>query len=158
MKLVEPKLWQIEYLCESARNDEIEQYEALTGVEWDADRMAVDLFGRDGVRAVLLASSGEPIVAGGWQPVRPGCYESWMIGTYANWDAHWRAITRYSRRMMDVVLGAPENRRLQTQALASRVKACEWYVRGLGMHHEFTMPQAGAGGEDVAMFARLKGA
>lgn len=154
--LVKPKLWMIALLCEHARPDEIEQYEAMTGQPWDADRVAFELYGHVGVKAALVDREGMPIVVGGWDPVRPGVYESWMVGTMASWERHWQSITRASRRMMAAILGAPGNHRLQTQALASRVKACEWYARGLGMTHEFDMPRAAANGETISMFSRVK--
>jgi hypothetical protein len=87
-------------------------------------------------------------------------YQSWMIGTDASWDHHWRGITKSTRFVMDrLLLGVDDEpaiaRRLQTTALASRKKACEWYERGLKMQFEGTLRGFGIGREDVVVYSRI---
>ena len=79
-----------------------------------------------------------------------------MVGTDDYWKKYWRSITKHSRSTMDHLLNEGKARRLQTGALASRVEACEWYRRGLKMHHESTFRNFGFNGEDMVMFVRLK--
>jgi hypothetical protein len=153
MMLVKPTLLDFLRLTLNARDDEIEQYEALMGKEWDAERVAVEFFGKEGV-SFMLAHDSTPVVAGGYDLIFPGVWHSWMIGTYDNWEKHWMSITKFSRRVMDDLLmgGA---RRLQTCVLESRTKTCEWYVRGLKMQYEGSWRNYGINGEAMAMYARI---
>lgn len=154
MMLAKPMLLDLLNLCAKARPDEIEQYEALLGKPWSMEEVAVDFFNRPGVKYVLL-DDNKPIVAGGYDLIIPGVWHSWMIGTPDNWEQYWRSITKYSRMVMDDLFDGGA-RRLQTCVLASRVKTCEWYVRGLKMQLEGTMRGFGMKGEDMAMFSRIK--
>lgn len=156
MLLTRPRLVDLMMLAERARPDEIAQYEALVGRQWDRDEVAVGHYNRDGVKFLLTTPDGSPVCAGGWDLIGPDVWQSWMVGTMDDWRAHWRAITKGSRIVMKGLFDAGA-RRLQTNALASRVEACEWYTRALLMQREGTMRGYGVNGEDVAMFARLKG-
>lgn len=158
MILVEPTLADVLRMAVGARADERAQWTAVTGDEWDADRIAVDHFTRAGIKYALVdESTNEAIVVGGYSMIGPQVWQSWMIGTPENWEAHWFAITKHTRRVMDGLLKSGA-RRLQTTALASRERAIHWYTKGLGMQQEGVMRGFGVNGEDVAIFARLKGA
>lgn len=155
MRLLAPTLTDLMILVGEARPDEIEQYEAILGVAWDRDTIAVDHYQRHGVKFVLVDDGGDPVCAGGWDIVGPDVWQSWMVGTMSHWDRHWRAITKASRLVMSGLFDQGA-RRLQTNALASRTAACHWYERGLLMRPEGVMRGYGVNGEDVAMFARLR--
>lgn len=154
LTLAKPNMMDLLYLCHRARPDEREQWEALTGREWQTDDVAIDLHSREGVGIVLL--DGErPVCAGGYSPVINHVWESWMVGTMDDWDKHWRTITKVSRRLMNQLL-AGDVLRLQTAVLATRTKTCEWYVRGLKMKFEGRMHSMGANGEDMDIYARIR--
>lgn len=155
MRLVQPTMLQLLTLTAQARPDEIEQYEALVAREWNVDDVANDHYNRIGVKFCLTTDDGTPVAAGGWDPIIDGVWQSWMVGTMDQWGRHWRSITKASRRVMDR-LEESGARRLQTNALASRAAACQWYVKGLKMQPEGVMRGFGMNGEDVAMFARVK--
>jgi hypothetical protein len=155
MRLVTPTMLDLLRLAAAARPDEIAQYEALVGEKWNVDQVANGHFNRSGVKFTLVDDSDNPIVAGGYDMVGPQVWQSWMIGTSASWDAHWRSITKATRFLMDDLL-ANGARRLQTSALADRAMACKWYVKGLKMTPEGIMRGYGVNGEDVATFARLR--
>ena len=143
----------IQYLCANARADEIVQYEALTGRDYDADEAAVGFYMAGPWR--IAATDGEkPIAAGGYQEITPGVFQSWMVGTQEGWDTHWRTIHRITRFLIQQMEDSGRVRRFQTNALASRTRACAWYER-LGMTYEGTMRGMGVGGEDVAMYGRV---
>jgi len=154
MKLVQPSMMDLLRLCYDARQDEIEQYESLIG-PWDYEEAAIAFHHRVGLKFGLMNNEGEVVCAGGWDPVIPGVYQSWMVGTDENWKRYWRSITKHSRIVMDALMkdGA---RRLQTGALASRTRACDWYVRGLKMQYEGTCKNFGFKGEDMVTFVRLQ--
>jgi hypothetical protein len=86
--------------------------------------------------------------------VFPGVWQSWMVGTQAGWDNHWRSITKGCRWLADQLFDQGA-RRLQTSALASRTWAIDWYVKSLKMTPCGVWKRYGIHGEDVAMFERL---
>jgi hypothetical protein len=155
LALAQPTMLDLLRLCHDARPDEREQYEELSGIEWIPDEVAADLYGRSGVKFVLLNHDSLPIVAGGYMPIMDGVYDSWMVGTMSNWNSHWRSITKYTRKVMNLMFTEVNARRLQTSVLASRTAACEWYVRGLLMQREGLLRGFGATGADMAMYARI---
>lgn len=142
-------------LCAEARDDEIHQQVALTGLPWDIDAVAVAHYRRPGIKFTLARADDRAVCAGGWDEIAPGVWESWMVGTQAGWAAHWRAITKGSRQIMRQLFECGA-RRLQVPCLLSRAAACRWHERGLLMERESVMRGYGADGEDVAMFVRLR--
>lgn len=157
MILPRPTMRDLLYLCQSIRPDERRQWELLHGAKWDVADAAHGFFNRAGVMFALKDdSSSLPIVAGGWHEYQPGVWDSWMIGTPGGWAMRWRSITKACRKVMDKLMerGA---RRLETVSIASRTEACDWYVRGLLMHHEATFAQYATNGEDAVLYARVRG-
>lgn len=145
----------LQYLCERMRPDEIEQYLALTGAkDYDPDVAARGFQNLNGLKFTVLGPDGLPVAAGGYEEVQPGVWNSWMVGSMEGWGTSWRSMTKATRWLMDGLfeMGA---RRLQTQALASRARAIEWYERSLGLQREGTLRKLGRDGEDVACFARV---
>lgn len=144
-------------ICRNMRPDEIEQAQAFFPLdEWDADRLAAIMYLKEGPKFTLVDDNGNPIIVGGFEPVSEGVMQSWMAGTMEGWEAHWRSITKASRWLMDSLL-ANGIRRLQTNALASRAEACNWYVKSLKMEPEGIWKGYGRQGQDVAAFARVGG-
>ncbi|MGH8173939.1 MAG: hypothetical protein ACREPX_12420, partial [Rhodanobacteraceae bacterium] len=129
---------------------------ALTGAsKFDPEVAAVAFMRTPGHKFTILGPDNLPCAAGGYEETAmPGVWQSWMVGSPEGWDTGWRSITKGCRWLMDALfdMGA---RRLQTNALASRTKAIEWYERGLGLTREGTLRQAGAHGEDVAIFSKV---
>ena len=154
--VVETRNAHIVLLCQDMRPDEIEQYVALTGAEsYNPEVAARGFMNTGGVKFTLVDEHHDPLVAGGFEEIIPGVWQSWMVGNMDGWATHWRTITKGCRWVMDGLfeMGA---RRLQTTALASRTDAIRWYERGLGMQREGTWRNFGAKGEDVACFARVR--
>jgi len=150
------RLVHLHYICHRLREDEIHQYCVLTARdEYDPDRAAVEFFGLSGLKLTILNHEGLPAACGGYHEVFPGVWQSWMCGTADGWANHWRSITKGSRWMMDHLFDKCMARRLQTNALASRTKAIEWYIRGLGLQQEGVQRAYGRQGEDVAFFSKL---
>jgi len=154
MRLEQPTLMDLLMLCADMRQDEIEQYEAFVG-DWNESDAASDFYNRPGVQFVLLNEQEVPVCAGGWDPIIEGVYHAWMLGTMQYWEKYWRSITKHTKRVMDTML-KNNARRLQAGVLLSRTDTCDWFVRGLGMHHEGSYDNFGRKGETLAIFARLK--
>lgn len=144
------------YLCERMRPDEIEQFVALVGLErYDWQLAARNFASKPGMKFTLLDNAGLPAAAGGYEEVAPGVWQSWMVGTPEGWAEQWRSMTKAVRWLMAGMfeMGA---RRLQTNCIASRTKAMEWYERGLGLQLEGTWRKFASNGDDVACYAKIR--
>ena len=141
-------------LCAQMRQDEIDQYMAMTGAtEFDFERAAVGFYQTSGVRFLLVNAEGHALAAGGFQEVRPMVWRSWLIGTDAAWTDHWRSITEASRFVADFLFedGA---QRIEDYMLADRTGSAKWCVHGLRMRLDGVLPNYAADGRDVAVYSR----
>lgn len=139
------------------RDDEWAQYCAFTtGGEASRDAAALGLWQLGGHRFTVEHADGMPACAGGYHEILPGTWQSWMVSTDRGWAEQWRSMTKAARWLGDQLL-ASGARRLQTNALAEREAAHEWYARGLGMRFEARMARFANNGEDILWFARLRG-
>ncbi len=150
------------YLAELMRPDEQAQFLAVTGLpEFNADDAARNLIAtasRSGVYTfTVVRANGMPAAAGGFEPCGPaGVWQSWMVGCAEGWAEQWRSLTKVTCWLMDMMFQAGAHR-LQTNALATRTKAIEWFERSLRMRPEGVWRGYGTKGEDIAHFARLRG-
>lgn len=155
-KLTTPNLLDILRVCANPQKDEIEQHEALTGVGWDVDAVAMTLFNRSGLKFVLRDDDGNPIAIGGFDELISGVWDTWMICADGVWKKHWRVMTKTCNQLIQSLFDEANARRIQTTALLSREKACKWYVKGLRMDLESVARNFGLKGEDVACFVRFR--
>lgn len=158
MKLVNPTVFDIGWLSERMRPDEIEQWCALTGSpEYDANAAATSIIATMGPFGfTLLDDDRRPVVCGGFVEDRPGVFQTWMIGTPEGWETQWRGITLHSRRMIDRMLASGRAHRIQTHALHTRTAALAWYERGLKMNREGTLRRYFANGQDAVVFSKVR--
>lgn len=156
VRLATPIVGDFVYLAQNMRDDEIAQWLALTGAaDYNPDLCARGFLALTGPAFVLVGPDNLPVVAGGFEPIRPGVYQTWMAGTTAGWAKHWKAITRHSRRLVDGMLRDGVAQRVQTYALASRTAAHTWYERGLGQTFEGVHRSFFADGQDAVCYARI---
>lgn len=149
-------------LADILRHEEQRQFRAvLGGTAYSPDTAAhalVNAWATSSPYALtVLRADGTPAAAGGFEPVGPGIWQSWMVGTEQGWAEQWRAMTKASRWLIDQLFEAGA-RRLQVNALADRLAAIEWFERSLGMQDEGVWSGQGANGEDIAHFSRMRGA
>jgi hypothetical protein len=141
-------------VCKRLPEDQVEQYEAFTGVTFDPQRVAAEASLQPGLSWVMTFD-GEPEVIAGYYEIRKGVWQDWLFSGSRAWEpAHWKAVTRRCRRGMDGMLLSSAHR-LQCVSLASRIHAHRWY-RTLGLELEGTLRGYGANGEDALMFSRLR--
>jgi hypothetical protein len=140
-------------VCSKLPADEIEQFEAFTGEPYNWQRAAALFSQRPGPSWVIVAD-GTPIVVAGFDQIRPGVWQDWLLSTPAAWDKYWRSVTKISRRVMDEMLQQGAHR-LQCVSLASRIHAHRWY-RPLGLEREGLLRAYGVNGEDAVMYSRLR--
>ncbi len=148
-------------LAEVMRENEQQQYLAVLGTEaYDPDTAAqwlVNTWAQSAPYALtVVGRDGLPAAAGGFHPVAPGVWQSWMVGSEAGWAEQWRAMTKATRWLMDQLLETQAHR-LQTSAITTRVKAIEWFERSLGMKPEGVFRHMGIRGESIAHFSKLRG-
>ena len=156
-RLAQPSVFDVGWLSERMRPDEIAQWCALTGhATYDPELAARSIVATMGPLAFcLVGPDNMPVVVGGFTEDRPGVFQTWMVGTEEGWAKHWRAITRHSRRSIDALLESGRAHRIQTHALASRTAAHAWYER-LGMQREGTLRSYFADGQDAVVFSKVR--
>jgi hypothetical protein len=148
-----PSLVEFILVCNRVPDDEREQFEAFAGEPFTPERAAASFYLRGGPCWSIVAN-GEPIVVAGFDMLRPGVWQDWMLSTPEAWSTHWRSVTKLSKRVMDFMLRETAHR-LQCVSLASRIHAHRWY-RPLGLRLEGTLAGYGVNGEDALMYSRLR--
>ncbi len=152
----ECRLLDLLHVCRSMRPDEIEQTLAFGyRDDYDPEATSVALYQTPGPKVTIVGRDGMPILCGGAMELGPGVWQGWQAGTMAGWPQDWRLITRVTRWFMDRLFESGAHR-VQTVALESRVKACQWYEKGLRMTAEGVTRGYGKGGENAVTFARLR--
>jgi hypothetical protein len=149
------------YLCHQMREEEREQYTVMTGQIYHPGQAARRFINAAGdaprlCSVTVVGADGYPAVAGGYEYVSPGVWQSWMLGTAQGWAGHWRSITKASRWVADRAFDIGAHR-LQIQCLTSRRAALTWFDKALGFSPEGVMRGYGPAGQDVALYARLRG-
>lgn len=154
LRLTAPLLQDYAYIAARMRDDERAQFLAFSGLpEYDPDACALACANLSGP-AWLVLRDDEPVLVGGFDPIRPGVYEGWQMGTDAGWQQHGLEITRMTRRINDDMLAGDGVHRLQLCAMTGREQTFDWYQRGLGYAREATLVGFCADGQDAVMFAR----
>lgn len=158
LRLVDPTVFDVGWLSERMREDEIAQWCALTGhATYDPNLAARAIVATMGPLAfAVVGSDNLPVAVGGFTEDRPGVFQTWMVGTADGWARHWRGITKHSRKVMDGLLASGRAHRIQTHALAGRRAAHVWYERGLGMTREGTLRRYFADGQDAVVFSKVR--
>lgn len=148
----DPKLLDYIHVCLNLTADEREQIEAFTGRPYDAEETA--FFHCQKKPAWMLCEDEKPIAIAGFDMIRPGVWQDWMLNTPVSFEKYWRTTTKHVKRVMDAML-KQDAHRLQCVSLASRIHAHKWYAV-LGLAPEAPLRAYGANGEDAIMFARLR--
>lgn len=152
--LVKPLLLDFVYVTRRLPLDQQRQWEALgDGRPFDHEQMALALAARIGPKWCLLDIDTTPLAIGGYDMIREGVWQDWLIGTEDAWRRRWVPITRHCRRIMNMML-EHEAHRLQTIALAERVMAHKWF-RTLGLEYEGLLRGYGHSGEDCVIYSRV---
>jgi hypothetical protein len=154
-----PLMWDFLRVCASMPEDERAQLEVFVGEKYDIDRAAVGNYEVQGPKWVVK-DEDEPIVIGGFQRLRQGVWQDYMLTTPAAWSPkYWFAITRICRRAMDAMFESGEAHRVQCIApanrLAQRPEIERWYGV-VGYTREATLWRYCTDGSDAVIFSRVR--
>lgn len=139
------------------REDERAQWCAITGRDaYDANTAAYTFVTTPGPQWCLYGDDNLPLVIGGFEPIGPGMAQGWLACGAAAWDAHWRPLTRFFRRVIDGQLRDGSLRRVQLVALQSRASTHAWYERALGFKREAVLDSYFTDGQDGVLFAKTR--
>jgi len=149
-------------LAQRMRADEQRQFCVVAGLDtFDADVAAhvwmQTLQASQGYALTALMQDDMPAAAGGFQPVGPGIWQAWMLGSEDGWQQCWRSLTKGARWLMQALWERGDIHRLQTSALTSRAHATVWFERSLGFRYEGTQRHFGRHGEDMALYSKVRG-
>ena len=144
-------------LAERMPPDEVAQYLSATGhAAFDVETAACDMLGLRGLAHCIAAEDGRPLAIGGYEPLRPGVYQCWMVSALEDWPTYGHEFTRLVSALHANMLEREDCHRLQILSAPERGRAHRWYVKGLGMTLEGTLRKFFADGSDALCFAIVK--
>ncbi len=148
--MTQPSLTDFMYICDNLPEDEIRQFEAMSGQPFDPDEAAISCHCAPGPKWVGIDEEGKPLAVGGCSQLRAGVWQTWMLVPDSTWETHARDVTKrcaeIQKHMKD------QGHRIQTLVLSDRERAKAWYGT-LGLKCEGTLHQYGAGGEDFDVYS-----
>lgn len=116
----------------------------------DAARQAANFPGP----AWCFDAEGQPIVVGGFIPMRPGVYRAWFYATSVAWERHGRGVSRIVRKLIASML-VEQAHRIEVVTLADRSRARRWYET-IGLRFESLMVKYGVYGEDAVTYVATR--
>ena len=139
--------------------DERKQVEAMTGLPYDVDGVAIGNFTAPGPKWVFKVDE-EPIAVGGFVPRRPGVWQDFMLTCPQAFEgSNWFACTRLCRKIMDSMFKSGAAHRLEcivpATRIAQRPELERWYAV-LGYNKEGLRYGYCANGADAIAYARVK--
>lgn len=157
LKLVRPLVQDCLAIAAAMPPDEQRQYLATVGAKvYDAQDAARELLRMPGTMHCITTLDGRPVAIGGFQRMRPGVWQCWMVAGADVWPIYGRALTRLSRAQQQLQLQREDCHRIEVLATRERTHAHDWYVHGLGMELEGPRRRYLADGSDVLVFTLTK--
>jgi hypothetical protein len=150
--LAQPSLTDFMYICDNLPEDELRQFEAMSGEAFDADEAAISCHLAPGPKWVAINEEGRPLAVGGCSQLRKGVWQTWMLVPDSTWETDARDLTKHVAALQSKM--QDEGHRIQTLVLSDRVRAKAWYDT-LGLECEGTLRGYGAGGEDFDMYSTV---
>ena len=150
--LAEPTLTDFMYICDNLPEDELRQFEAMSGQPFDPDEAAIGCHMSSGPKWVAISTEGKPLAIGGCSQLRKGVWQTWMLVPDSTWKTHARDLTKQVLFLQKEM--QKQGHRIQTLVLSDRERAKAWYDT-LGLECEGTLREYGAGGEDFDMYSTV---
>jgi len=117
------------------------------------EQFAVDRFGTDH-RYTVTAADGEPVVIGGARVLATRTAVLWMVSTPRICEVA-KPLMRFCRKFSEALVTHEVAHRLEGAFLAGE-QECERWARRFGLTYEGTRRAAGAHGEDIMLWGRVK--
>lgn len=139
---------------ENMRQNEREQIEACYGPAFDSEHIVAFAYGLPHPKWTGFDADGQPILALGMIPQRPGVWLMWGVTA----DAAWRqpiALTKAVKAMMQTMFDNGAHR-IEHISMDNHPKNRSWYEKCLKLTFEGKMRSWGINGEDALMFARTE--
>lgn len=155
LTLDHPTLFDTLLCLVNVAQEEIDQFSALRGVGFDADDVAMQLYGSQGPKFCLRDDSGTAVVVAGLRRLRRGVHDTWFLVREDAWPIHGREITVRTARTMQDILASGQVHRIECYCLASREKAQRWYDT-IGLKRESILERYGVNGENFALFVATR--
>ena len=150
--LAQPSLTDFMYICDNLPEDEMRQFEAMSGQPFDADEAAISCHMAPGPKWVAINEEGKPLAVGGCSELRPDVWQTWMLVPNSTWETDGRGLTEHVLLLQKEM--QKRGHRIQTLVLSDRERAKAWYDT-LGLECEGTLRAYGAGGEDFDMYSTI---
>jgi hypothetical protein len=141
-------------VCRGLPDDERDLWKRFSGMEYDADKIAVAYLNEHGW---IIHNGDQPLAAAGFVMQRPGVWRTWMLATPLAWDPYGREVTRVVRDQIQKVLAEGIAHRIETVTLADRNRARDWYPK-IGLQFEATHRKYSASGEDAVFYVAFSDA
>lgn len=157
IKLRAPTLVDFLYVAHRLPPDEAELYTEMSGLRFEADRVAAQLF-LDACRCWAFVDKYDaPVALGGYTSAGDGVWKSWFMATGEAWHPHGIEVTDRVREIIVGMLADESVQRLETATLATRTRARAWYER-IGLSYDSTACKASASGQDIVTYVAQKAA
>jgi RimJ/RimL family protein N-acetyltransferase len=153
----EPMLLDYLIVASQLPQDEQELYWHMTGLNFDPDTVAAQLYAAGGRRWAFADGHAPPVAVGGYTCAGPGVWRSWFMATPEAWKPHGKDVTARVRECIASMFKDESVQRLETVTLATRTRARAWYER-IGLHYESTARAASASGQDLVTYVALRDA
>lgn len=157
LKLCRPLLHDFLAIAASMPFDEQRQYLATTGeTAFDVQAAARAMVCMPGQVHCAATPDGRAVSIGGYQRVRAGVWQGWMVGAAEDWPQYGRDLTRLCRALQAQMLERADCHRIEVFATRERTHAHAWYVEGLRMALEGARRRWFANGADALCFVSIK--
>lgn len=153
LAIVAPNVIDFLYVCHNLPADQRRQWEAITSDKYDPEHAALCLASRPGPKWAFVKRDGTPVVVCGYDQIRSGVWQDFLLSTADAWKSHAIECTRFCRKLMQGMLDSGAHR-LQAVVLADRADVVKWY-RLIGLEYEGTFRCYGSHGEDAVIYSRV---
>jgi hypothetical protein len=138
--------------------DEIEQIEAFSGAQFDAENMAMQIMSMPCPKQTCYEKeTGDPLGVAGFAQLGPTLFRTFMLVTNKAWADFGAEVSVLTRRGLKDFIKGHQHVRVETLCLASRDEARAWYER-IGLKYESTLHGYGACGESAVLYTKTQGA
>ncbi len=141
-------------VAKSLADEEIAQLEAFTGEAFSTEKLAMQIFGTEGIKwTCRVIETGEPIVVAGLFQVGKSTWRTFMVPGDRTWAEFGEEVTKHTVDVLADVADSGPFIRIETICLQGRDKVTDWYEK-IGLEYESTLRSYGVEGENAVMYVK----